>query len=365
MTPGALSSLPGLPGPLGKAGRSHAAGSPAEALTAAFHNTWRLLFRPFDVRRWFKLSLVCLFLGGGTPSAAFNWSLGGLRNDAGVRGAVESARQYASEHLWLVILATVFGLALALVLLYLRAVLRFVLVDAILNRTLEFGRSFQDARALGNSYFRWLLGMVAVIVVALAAGVVLAVRYLRAAAGTGETTSLAFSIALVVALAAVILGSLLAVLLVTLTDDLVVPIMYAERLALAPAWRKLWAVISDDVGAFAVYMVLRFGVSLLVGALVLLILFPSVLSLLSGALIASTLIVVALGMVGLHWVWNPVTILLGALAVLLLTGTMVALLSVVGMPGQVLLQDFGIRFAASRFPALESAWRSPTLRFSD
>jgi hypothetical protein len=111
--------------------------------------------------------------------------------------------------------------------------------------------------------------------------------------------------------------------------------------------------------------VLRFGVSLLVGVLLLLFLFPSLLSLLSGALIAGTLVVTALGMVGLHWVWNPVTMLLGAFAVLLLIGALVALLSVVGMPGQVLLQDFGIHFAASRFPALDSVRRPPALRFSD
>lgn len=348
-------------------GSRHAAtyGSPAEALTAALHNTLRLLFRPFDARRWLKLSLVCLFLGGGTPSAAFNWSLGGLRNDAGVRDALENARQYASEHLWLVILMTAFGLAVAIGLLYLRAVLRFVLVDAILNRTVEFGRSFSDVRPLGNSYFRWLLGTVAVIVAALTLGVVLGVHYLRATTGPGESTSLALSIVLVGVLAVVIAGSLLVALLVTLTDDLVVPVMYAERRTLATAWRKLWAVLRADTRAFAVYVLLRFGVSLLIGVLLLLFLFPSVLSLLSGALIAGTLVVALLGMVGLHWVWNPVTILLGALAVLLLTGTMVALLSVVGMPGQILLQDFGIHFAASRFPALESVRRSPALRLRD
>lgn len=339
--------------------------SPAEALTAAFHNTLRLLFRPFNARRWFELSLVCLFLGGGTPSAAFNWSLGSVRNDAAVRNAILGARQYASEHLWLVILATALGLALALVLLYLRAVLRFVLVDAIVSRTVKLSRSFHEVRALGDSYFAWLLGMVAVIVGALTLGVVLGIHYLRAAAGPGGVTSFALAIALVGVLAVVIVASLLVVLLVTLTDDLIVPLMYAERLTLAPAWRKLWAVLRRDSRAFAIYVLLRFGVSLLIGVLLLLILFPSLLSLLSGALIAGTVVVVALGMVGLHWVWNPVTILLGALAVALLTGMMVALLSVVGMPGQVLLQDFGIHFAASRFPALESARRAPVLRFTD
>ncbi len=342
--------------------------SPAEALTSAFHDTLRLLFRPFNGRRWVKLSIVCLFLGGGTPSAAFNWNLGRLRNDAGVWSAVENARQYASHHLWLVILATAFSLALGLTLLYLRAVFRFVLVEAILNRTTFFGRTLADVRALGNSYFRWLLGLVAAVVIVLASGVILAVRYLRAAgaAGPGGTASLGFSIAVVAGLAVVVgSGSLLVALVITLTDDLVVPLMYAERLTLWPAWRRLWGALRVEVGVFTVYLILRFGVSLLVGVLLMLFLFPTMLSLFSGALIAGTLLVVGLGMVGLHWVWNPLTIILGAVAVLLLTGVTLVLLSVVGMPGQVLLQDFGIHFVASRFPTLESAWRSPALRMSD
>ncbi len=341
--------------------------SPAEALTSAFHDTLRLLFRPFDGHRWVKLSIVCLFLGGGTPSAAFNWSLGSLRNDAGVRSAVENARQYASDHLWLVILATAFSVALGLALLYLRAVFRFVLVEAILSRTMFFGRTLTDVRALGNSYFRWLLGLVAAVVMVLASGVILAVRYLRTAvaAGPGGMASLGFSIAVVAVLIAVVSGSLLVALVITLTDDLVVPLMYAERLTLWPAWRRLWGALRAEVGVFTVYLILRFGVSLLVGVLLMLFLFPTVLSLFSGALIADALVVVGLGMVGLHWVWNPLTIILGAVAILLLTGVTLVLLSVVGMPGQVLLQEFGIHFAASRFPTLESAWRSPALRMSD
>ena len=38
----------------------------------------RLLFRPFIGRRWIALSVVCLFLGGGTSTAAFQWGFGAL-----------------------------------------------------------------------------------------------------------------------------------------------------------------------------------------------------------------------------------------------------------------------------------------------
>jgi hypothetical protein len=49
-----------------------------------------------------------------------------------------------------------------------------------------------------------------------------------------------------------------------------------------------------------------------------------------------------------------VTILLGAVALLLLTSLLFILLSVAGMPGQAYLQNYGVRFIASRAPALEA-----------
>ena len=58
------------------------------------------------------------------------------------------------------------------------------------------------------------------------------------------------------------------------------------------------------------------------------------------------------------WAWNPVTIFLGALALCIFTGLLFALLSVVGMPGHVYLQNYGVRFIASRVPSLQALCRS-------
>jgi hypothetical protein len=55
---------------------------------------------------------------------------------------------------------------------------------------------------------------------------------------------------------------------------------------------------------------------------------------------------------------------LAALALVLLIGLLLLLLGVAGMPGQVLLQSFGMRFLASRVPALDALWRTLPLRSS-
>jgi hypothetical protein len=65
-------------------------------------------------------------------------------------------------------------------------------------------------------------------------------------------------------------------------------------------------------------------------------------------------VVLALHLVGLTWVWNLPTISLALAALAVLIALLVILLSTVGMPGQVFLQDFSLRFIAARSPSLET-----------
>ena len=111
--------------------------SSIESLSSAWEETLRLLFRPFQGRLWIRLSVVCLFLGGGASTAAFQWGFSTLPGDIHPAQILLRARLILGQHLSLIILAVVLSLGLALSLLYVRCVLRFVLVEAILNQ--EFG----------------------------------------------------------------------------------------------------------------------------------------------------------------------------------------------------------------------------------
>jgi hypothetical protein len=331
--------------------------SPAAALTSAFSDTVQLLLNPFTARGWIKLSAVCLFLGGGTTSAAFHWSLSALPGDIGVQEALTHLGEYGSQHTWLILLATALGLSLAVVLVYLRARCRFVLVDSVIRGEILIRRALSETRLLARSYFFWLLGALVVIGAALGAGILLVLPYLRTAAASGSR-SIVLSLALAgLFLTQALLGLGLAVIVI-LTDDLAVPIMYAELQPLLTAWRKLWRVMRVEAGSFTLYVMLRFVVSVGVGIAVLFVLFPALVVLFSGAVMAAALVGLTLRVVGVAWVWSPFTIVLAVLGLVLLTGLLVILLSVVGMPGQVFLQGFGMRFVASRIPALDSLWRT-------
>src|SRR5208283_2087013 len=135
--------------------------SAAGAISLALDDTLRLLFRPFDVWTWAKLSLLCLFLGGGTPTAAFQWSLSALPSDFRLPVLVTSTRQYVEQHPYLIFLIIMLTLALGLCFLYLRSVFRFVLVDSLVKMQVTPCSSWSNLRLLGQSYFFWLLGTLA------------------------------------------------------------------------------------------------------------------------------------------------------------------------------------------------------------
>ena len=100
-----------------------------------------LLARPLDATLWLKLSVVCLLLGGGTPSAAFNWSLGSLPGNVGIREMMVRLRETVAAHTWLIVIATVVVAGLFVALLYLRSVFRFVLVTPSLIATFASERA--------------------------------------------------------------------------------------------------------------------------------------------------------------------------------------------------------------------------------
>ncbi|HEY6274269.1 MAG TPA: hypothetical protein VIX19_19975 [Terriglobales bacterium] len=323
------------------------------ALTTAFHDTADLLLKPVDASRWLKLSIVCLFLGGGTPSAAFNWSLGSLPGDIGLSNLLSRVRETVGEHVWLIVVVTCAGLGLLVGLLYLRSVFRFVLVDSILRREVRFRPGLEETRKLGRSYFRWLLSGAVGITFALLAGAMLVYPYLRTAAATGRRSPAFWSVLGGVLILDVLIGLAVA-LVVVLTDDFVVPIMYAEHLPLLTAWRKLAPKLKTEPWPFAGYVFVRFGVAVATSVATLFLLFPLLLGLFSGAIITGGLVVLALRLLGFLWSWNPLTVSLTVAGFCTLLGLVLVVLSVVGMPAQLLLQDFGIRFIASHFPSVEA-----------
>lgn len=326
--------------------------SPVEALSPAWNETIHLLFRPFLGRRWISLSLVCLFLGGGTSTAAFQWSFGALPVDLHPADLLQRVRGVIAQYIILIVLAVLISAALISSIIYARCVMRFVLVNAVLQRDFSIRAAWRASRFAGRSYFRWLVGVVGAILGLVFGGMVVSLRYLNPLLASGHPSWIP-SLLLVTELVAVVLLGLALAIAITVTDDLVAPVMYARHVSLPTAWKEVWGIARRDWGTFLFYVVMRFAASMGISIIALFILFPVLMGLSSGALVAAALVIFTLRAFGLAWVWNPLTIFLGIVALSIFTGLLFALLSVVGMPGQAFLQNYGVRFIASRVPAVD------------
>jgi hypothetical protein len=335
--------------------------TPLEALYPAWDATLRLLFRPFDRRRWIALSVVCLFLGGGASTAAFQWGFGALPVDLHLSELLSRVRVVMAHHSSLIVLAIVLTLGLVLGLSYLRCVLRFVLIDAVIKQDVAVGAAWQSLKSYGRSYFFWLLGVVGALLVVVSGVALVSFRYLIFVREAGDPWWAASGL-IVTELVAVVLIGLSIAILITLTDDLVAPLMYAERISLPTAWRKIWKMARFDHASFVFYVVLRFAAGMGISIVVLFVLFPLLMGISAAALVIAALGILALRALGLVWAWNALTIPLGALALGIFTPLLFALLSVVGMPGQVYLQNYGVRFIASRVSSLQTLCRASAAR---
>ena len=324
----------------------------AAAASAAMHDSLDLLLGPFRPGQWLKFSLLCLVLGGGTPSAAFDWSLGALPGGLRLEAIAARAREYLAVHAWLVAAAVVMAFGAGILILFLRASFRMVLVGSIIRRSVALRSVWGPTKTLRISYFRWLLvtlGSVGVLVTVVS---LLAFPYLRASAAAG-LRSFSFWILLGATLSLDVMVGVGLAVLITLTDDLVVPIMYAERLTVLPAWKRLIGMARRDALAFVTYLFWRLALSLALGVLVMLLVFSALLALFSGAIITVALVVLTLHAWGMKWVWNAATLAIAAGGMGTLMLVVLLVLSLVSMPGQVFLQNFGMRFLAARLPSLE------------
>ena len=76
------------------------------------------------------------------------------------RNCFSALRLVIAQHLSLIVLAVVLSLSLILGLIYVRCVLRFVLIEAVIKQDIAVGAAWKSLESFGRSYFFWLLAVV-------------------------------------------------------------------------------------------------------------------------------------------------------------------------------------------------------------
>ena len=297
---------------------------------------------------WWRLALLGP-MTGEFPSCAG----GGSPNSSG-SGSQESLRLLGdapSLLLWGCVFGAVVLLALGLV--YVSSVARFIFVDAVRTDRCRLRAGWRRWKDAAFSYFLWNLclavGFVAVLLAAVGVPI-----FLLGLVNALTEPSLVLTILLVgwllIGVLGALIGSFVFFVVLVLAGDIIVPLVATQSITVIQAWRHLWLLAKGDLPNWGVYLAVRMVLGLL--SLIVLGIMSLIVALLVVLLFAAVALGPVLGALTLGWSWNAWVLvpLLAYTAVAVLT--VLVVMAVVTVPKAYFLTALALHFLDLRCPVL-------------
>ena len=223
----------------------------------AFEWMKRVLFRPFDLKKWLVLGFAA-FIGG-------NWGgfgVGNFNPDAFKNASADNVRPHfhmADLGPWgtaALVVAIVLVVVLALVLTWVICRGRFVFADCVVKNRAAIVDPWHEFRHEGNSFFLFTLavGFVSVLIIALLALVILVpfgiFTHNRAHGGLGVGGA--------TAIGCVMLLWFLFAIFFTVVTQFMVPVMYRQRCRATAAFVEVARLVMNHLGVFVLLILFSF-----------------------------------------------------------------------------------------------------------
>jgi len=216
----------------------------------AFELTKKILFRPFDLKKWFVIGFAAWLSNLGSGNYSFRFNRNDWKNVSWFQDLDDMITQIPHWILWSglgVIILLV--LALMIVIAWLRARGRFMFIDCIVKNRGAIAEPWREFRNQGNSYFLFglLVGFIILIILA-AASLPFMLPIVR-----GVTFLHMHDVYLIcmIALWAVVL--LLLILAWALISHFMIAVMYRRRCLAGEAFRIALSLIANYPGEITLY----------------------------------------------------------------------------------------------------------------
>lgn len=330
--------------------------SAGDSITLAIEHTKQQLFQPFRIVQWTKLAFVGLLAGELGANGCNRSNFNVPRHTAATPHIPWPGSMGINPELLAVLIgaALVAAFAIGIILMFIGSVMRFVLFDSIVTRECHIRQGWNHRLGPGSRYFVWkflyilltgvlLLGLVGVpLAFAFSAGLFREPKEHLPALALVAVFSFVVLFAFLIATAVVLL----------LTKDFVIPQMAIEDIGVMEGWRRLWALMKADKGAYAGYVGMKIVLAIVAAGLIgiatvllgLILVVPSVafgiLAVLTGKAAGLT--------------WTPGTIALAVTIGLTLLAVFLYLVSLLAVPFIVFFPAYSIYFFASRYPQLNA-----------
>ncbi|MEY2439677.1 MAG: hypothetical protein QOI34_1062 [Verrucomicrobiota bacterium] len=232
----------------------------------AFDLTKKILFEPFDLRKWCVIGFAAFLAGNfGGISFRFPSSFGNEHADRAKYFVRPDLHQWQP---WLPFVIIVFAatvLAVVLVMIWVTSRGRFIFTDCIVRNRAAIVGPWREYRKEGDSYFWFQIAIMffSVILIAVAAMVLVSTGFF---ARPSRATSNASFIILI----PLVLFWIVFVIALALITHFMVPVMYRQRCQASEALRVVLRLISENVGVFilfGLFAIVLFMAALMIGLL--------------------------------------------------------------------------------------------------
>ncbi|MFA6187313.1 MAG: hypothetical protein WC770_08935 [Phycisphaerae bacterium] len=246
--------------------------SVVEPVEPAIEQVKRILFKPFDLGKWFIIGF-CAWLAyfGHSSGGGFNGFSNFDNSHSQPSQVIGQVLQYCRDHIvlvgTLVFSFSIVFIAIALVLTWLSSRGQFMFLDCVVKNKAAVAQPWRNYKKQGNSLFlfrlvMWFIGMVSILP-AIAMTVFFALS-LKSADTIVLPILLIAAGATVIILIAMTIASIM-----MLAYDFVVPIMYLRKIGIMAAWKKFLPLFWQNFWKIALlYFLFKFVLAMAIGAIV-------------------------------------------------------------------------------------------------
>jgi hypothetical protein len=248
-----------------------------DPITPAIDRVKLMLFKPFDLSRWFTIGF-CAWLaylgsgGGGGNGGGGNWNAPRKSHEqAEMAEGINSAKEYLLNNLgWIIpaaVIVTVLIIGIGFLIAWLNSRGKFMFLHCVAENKSEVKAPWHKFKNHGNSLFlfRIVVGLIGFAIVAVPIlGIVLFIIMMAAKAIP----------VIVFVPITIFLGLILFVLAIALslvrkfTFDFVVPIMFLRTASCVAGWREFLTILSVNKARFALYILFQIVISIAIGAII-------------------------------------------------------------------------------------------------
>jgi hypothetical protein len=251
--------------------------SVVEPIGAAIEKTKQILFRPFDIVKWFVIGfcawLATLGSGGGSNLNFGNW--GSHEKNTDFQQEIHNVKEAVLDNLPIVIgvgaLVILVILILSLVFMWLKSRGQFMFFHCVSQDKAEVVKPWKHYAPQANSLFlfKLVLGLAgfAASILFIVPLVVIGISFVKTGIAGFALANLVWGFLLVFCIIMVVM-TLSGIKL--LTDDFVIPIMSLRRCSVTEGWKEFWGLLMSNKGPFTLYLLFLFVIGLAIGMIVLL-----------------------------------------------------------------------------------------------